>query len=199
MREGKSVIFDLELLSKLADRMLSGNDGEALSGLHAVAGMFREKNISLKDAVLFAAKNSDMWASEKVDNAAKKEPVSVSADKGITHCQPSGVSAIEVFRPGHKESQVFELSGVAAMNLDDLCLHFKDALVAAQLNKSPFKIRLVDIKDEKGQVKETVMQAEYQKAGSAPVQIWRGTRGEAGALAITMRKAAAWVLPEYAG
>ncbi len=194
MREGNNITLDLDLLAKLCDRMASEVEGEALSGLHAVSGMFMDKTTTLKDAVLFAASHMDMWAIKKVTVVQdKKAPV---ADQGIPDCRPDGTASIRLFRPGHKESEVFVISGEPLSAREDICLHLKDALVVALLHKSAFKLKLVDIKDDRGAVIETVLQSEYQKAGSAPVKIWSGNRGEAGVLATTLRKAVAWALPE---
>lgn len=198
MREGNDITLDLALLNKLADRMLSQNEGEALSGLRAVSGMFTEKGVNLKDAVLFAASHMDMWAIKKTTPDLEKK-MAVVADPGIPDCRVEGAHSIRVIRPGHKESEVFTIGGDAAVQIADICQHLKDALVVALLHKSAFKLKLVDVKDGKGQVVETILQAEYQKAGSAPVKIWAGNRGEAGILATTLRKAAAWALPDLAG
>ena len=197
MREGSNATLDLELLAKLAERMGSDVEGEALSGLHAVAGMFMDSGNTLKDAVLFAAGHMDMWAVRKAVPVPEKK--AAGGDQGIPDCRPEGASALRLFRPGHKESEVFVLSGDVVSARDDICLHLKDALVVALLHKCAFRLKLADIKDDKGIVVETVVQAEYQKPGSVPVRIWAGNRGEAGVLATTLRRAVAWALPDLAG
>lgn len=201
MREGGNRTLDLDILRKLADKLSSSAEGERLNGLQAVMQMFAEKGATIQDALVFAGGHMDMWAlgvAAPAVAAAVLSGPSVDA-AGIPDCRPEGVASLRVFRPGGKESEVFAITGVRVADMGDLCLHLKDALVAGLLHKSPFKLKLADIRDGKGQVVETVLQAEYQKDGSAPIRIWSGNRGDAGVLATVLRKAVAWALPDLAG
>ena len=72
----------------------------------------------------------------------------------------------------------------------------KVALVAATLNKSRFKLKLLDVKNGKGEIIETVLQAEYERDGMIPVRIWSNVRGEVAALATVLRRAVANTLPD---
>ena len=87
----------------------------------------------------------------------------------------------------------------AALQADVIASNLKDAVVAAVINKSRFKLKMVDTKDAKGKIVETILQAEYERPGMSPVRIWvLNNRGEVGALAVVLRKAVANSLPELA-
>lgn len=203
MREGGNRTLDLDLLRKLADRLSSDAEGERLSGLQAVMQMFAEKGATIQEALVFAGGHMDMWsvgvAAPVLAAAVLSGGGPAETGAGIPDCRPEGASSLRVFRPGGQESEVFVITGVKVSDMGGLCLHLKDALVAGVLHKTPFKLKLADIRDDKGRVVETALQAEYGKEGSAPIRIWSGNRGDAGVLATVLRKAAAWALPGLAG
>ena len=108
-----------------------------------------------------------------------------------------GSNAVEIVLSG--KTEVCQLPGESAQHADTIATNLKDAVIAAVLNKSKFKLKLFDIKNGKGEITETALQAEYDRAGMVPIRIWvLNNRGEVGALASVLRKAVSTSLPELA-
>ncbi len=114
---------------------------------------------------------------------------------GMPECRP-GVNAVEIVPPGKTSGHIYALPGESAPAAGTIAECLKDALVAAIINKSRFKLKVVDARNGKGEVIETFLQAEYERPGMVPVRIWVNNRGEVGALATVLRKAVAESLPE---
>ena len=88
------------------------------------------------------------------------------------------------------------LPGAAAAETQAIADGVKDVLVAAVINKSRFKLKLVDIKDRYGEVTETVLQGEYDRENMQPVKVWSNVRGEVAALATVLRRAISATVPD---
>jgi len=114
----------------------------------------------------------------------------------LPECRAPRAGALEIVPPGKAQGDIQVLPGASARHAETISSNLKDAIVAAIVNKSRFKLKLSDIKNNGGEVLETILQAEYERADMQPVRIWMNTRGEAGALAVVLRKAVAQSLPE---
>ena len=55
---------------------------------------------------------------------------------------------------------------------------------------------VIDMKNASGEVVETALQAEYERAGMTAVRVWANVRGEVAALATVLRKALSTALPD---
>ena len=127
---------------------------------------------------------------------AAPPPVTTS---GMPNCRAPKPGHIELIPPGKETGPVFALPGASAENAESIAYNLKDALVAAIINKSRFKLKLFDVKNVRGEISETILQAEYERAGMATVRIWAHVRGEAAALATILRKAMADTFPDLYG
>lgn len=119
---------------------------------------------------------------------------------GVPDCRVQQAGAIGIFIAGRPEGAVYPLPGPAAGDAAVIAECLKDALVAAVINKSCFRLKLADTKNNRGEIVETALQAVYERADMTPVRIWvNGNRGDVGALAAALRKALAERVPELNG
>ncbi len=111
-------------------------------------------------------------------------PQCSAAGSDITLATPAGVQ------------EVIALPALAAAHAGMIAESLTDAIVAAVINKSRMKLKLVDNKNSKGEIIETILRAEYDRDGMMPVQVWVNARGEVAALAVVLRKGLANAMPE---
>jgi len=195
--------MDSGMLEKMLKMMTSRNDVDALMGLRSTTVMFAEMGVPLPDAILYAAKNIDLvrkgvapvieQAAVAAPAPAAQVPVTVS---GMPQCRVAMPGKIEIILSGHTKGEIVALPGASASDAENVALHLKDALVAAVINKSRFKLKLFDVVNNRQEIVETILRAEYERPGMTPVPVWAHVRGEAAALATVLRRAIAATMPE---
>ena len=192
--------MDKSAVDKMLKMAVSENDTDALMGLRGLQGGFKSDGIPFTDAVMFAFDNLQLLK----DRAAKTQVVESSAPKsaapvtmsGMPQCRVAKAGNIELIAPNKDSGLLVPLPGAAAEQAEGIALALKDALVAAVINKSRFKLKVFDIKNNRGEIVETALQAEYERAGMAVVRVWVNVKGEVAALANVLRKSIATVFPE---
>jgi hypothetical protein len=196
--------MDKNLLEKFLKLTVSENDSDAVMGLRGAQNLFRDEGACLETALLYAAENADKWAraTEKtIDQAAPAPKATAPAAvniSGVPECRAKA-GAVEIVLSGKAEGDVYLLPGEAANHAEMIAAGLKDAIVAAIINRSRFKLKLLDNKNAKGEIVETVLRAEYERVGMTPVPVWAlANRGEVAAVATLLRKAIATSLPELA-
>ena len=106
---------------------------------------------------------------------------------------------IEVTLPNTSSGNIYKLPGEASADAEAIVHSFKDAIVAAILNKCGLKIKLFDAKDDNGAIVETVLRAEYNRDDMVPINIWSNpSKGEAGSLATVLRQIITAETPDLA-
>jgi hypothetical protein len=192
--------MDKSLLEKFLRLMESPNDPDAVMGLRGLQNLFQSEKASLNEALRYAADHMEQWlAKPAVDKPVEKVAVASAAVNmsGVPDCRVSRSGVLEIVREGNSTGDAYPLPGESARHADAISQCLMDAIVAAVINKSRFKLKLNDVKNSKGDI-ETVLQAEYERPGMSPVPVWTNTRGEVGALATVLRKLVATSLPELA-
>lgn len=194
--------MDKNTLDKMLQMMASENDSDAIMGLRGLQGLLRVEGIDLGKVIAAALSNPAFKAAPAEAPAAtepakeqKVVPAAVSIS-GMPQCYSLKPGTVEIIPPGQDKGEAVILPGVSAAHSDEIALHLKDALVAAAINKSRFKLKLLDVKNGKGEITETILQAEYERAGMAPVKVWANIRGETAALATVLRRAVAASIPD---
>lgn len=191
-----------EEFNGLVSALSSSNDSDALLALHALIGYLKKEGIDLQKAFGLIHQHLDQLKRESVTFDAVVESVATPAARpplsvsGVPQCHVPKQGCIELVVPGSTQGELVMLPGASAENADMIADAIKDALLAAVLNKSRFKLKLLDIKDSRGQVVETALQAEYDRAGMTPIRIWSHARGEVASLAAVLRKAVANSFPD---
>jgi hypothetical protein len=191
--------MDKSLLDKFLRLLKSETDSDAVMGLRGAQNLFKSAGASLEDGLRYAADHLDKWKSSAttIDHKpTQKEPSAASAVAvaGMPGCRMARAGVLELVPVGKDNGDLYPLPGESAKHAEHIAHGLKDAIVAAVINKSRFKLKLNDLKA----TGETALQAEYERAGMTPVQIWVNNRGEVGALATVLRKAVANSLPELA-
>lgn len=190
-----------ELLEKMLKMMASDNDTDAVHGLRGAQGLFKAEGSSLEDALRYAllhvhkirATESTVVDTMAVTVAAARPPVAIS---GMPQCRSVAGGSIEIILPGQTQGNVVQLPGLAAPEAEAIASNLKDALVAAVINKSRFKLKLLDIKNAHGEVVETALQAEYERDGMIPIRVWVNVKGEVATLASVLRRTVANTMPD---
>lgn len=192
--------MDKELLKKFLRLMASKSDPDAVMGLRGAQDLCRSEKVTLEDALQYAFDHVGQW--KKQHSSADHKPVAETAAppavnmSGVPECRLSRPGILEIVPVGNAVGDMYQLPGESAQHAEVIALHLKDAIVAAVVNKSRFKIKLSDVKNQNSEVTETVLRAEYDRAGMTPVMIWANNRGEVGALATVLRKIMSHSLPE---
>lgn len=195
--------IELPHIKQLVNKILTHEGAVVQDAVNELKYEFGREGMSLEAAIAFALSRITEW--HQPTAAATPAPAPAREAKsggGLPECvslTSKGQQSIHVFAKGDKTGEVFALTGVAAGSCDAIADHLKDAMIAAILNASPVKMKLVDVKDSRNEVVETILRAEYDKPGTAPIKIWSGARGDVAMLASIMRKAAAYGLPDLAG
>jgi hypothetical protein len=195
--------MDKDLLEKFLKLIASENDGDAVMGLRGAQSLFQSSGLTLEDGLRHAASTAGQWkksASPVIDHQSAAKPAASSAVNisGVPECRVKQAGVLEIVLSGKTEGDIYPLPGEAAKDADAIAAGMKDAVVAAVINKSRFKLKLNDIKNGRGDIVETILQAEYERAGMIPIRIWANNRGEVGALATVLRKAVVTSMPELA-
>ncbi len=187
-------------IERLIAMMASENDTDAVMGLRGLQGLLRVEGIDFKQAragglaqVQAASVRADAPAPTIEMPAPAKAPAGIVA-AGVPHCTANGGDLTLAIAGGQRE--VISLPALAAQHAGLIADSLTDAIVAAIINKSRMKLKLVDNRNSKGEVIETVLRAEYERDGMMPVQIWTNARGEVAALAAVLRKGLGSAAPD---
>jgi hypothetical protein len=190
--------MDSETFSKMLKMANSDSDSDAVMGLRGLQGLFAEDGVTFEAAIRYARENLDAIRAKNpqtIEQAPKKGPGPVSVS-GMPQCRVPKPGCVEIIAPGATEGAIVPMQGAAAESAEAIAFGLKDALVAAVINKSRFKLKVVDVKNGRGEVVETLLQAEYDREGMSPVRVWSNLRGEVAALATVLRKGVAASLPD---
>lgn len=197
--------MDKNELGKLLKMVDSQNDTDALLALRAVQGMFKGEGVSLFDALTHAAdhiadiKQTASAPPDAAGGAAATGPAPVQVS-GMPQCRTPRHGYIEIIAPGKREGLVAQLSPGAVDDADVIALNLKDALVAAVINKSRFKIKINDIKNPRGEITSSQLLAVYDREGMATVLLWENAvKGDVAGLATVLRQAMSGGMPELYG
>lgn len=191
-------------LEKMLKMTEQDSETDAIMGLRGIQGGFKAEGLTLAEAILFAFDNVAVMKQRRpapvIDQkaAAPVAPPPVTTS-GMPNCKMPKPGHVELLAPGKTSGLVVALPGAAADHAESIAFNLKDALVAAIINKSRFKLKLVDDKNVRGEIIETFLQAEYERAGMAVVRIWGNVRGEVAATATVLRKAVADAFPDLYG
>lgn len=191
--------MDNEAFVKMVKLMASDSDSDAVLGLRGLQGLFREEGVDFAEVLKYAQGHlSAIKAAnpKTIDQGEQKKgpaPVTLS---GMPQTRVPKPGFVEMIPPGKTEGTIVQMPGAAAEAAENIAFNLKDALVASVLNKSRFKLKVVDIKNGRGDVIETVLQSEYEREGMAPVRIWSNLKGEVAALATVLRQAVKAAFPE---
>ena len=191
--------MDKNSLEQMLKMAASDNDSDALMGLRGLQGAFRHEGADFAEAIRFAADNLEVLikSSPVIEQAAPEKaaplPVTIS---GMPQCQMTRPGVIEIIKPGETQGLAVALTGAAVQDAENIASNLKDALVAATINKSRFKLKVVEIKNARGETVETELQAVYERADMVAVRVWVNVRGEVATLANVLRKAVANAVPE---
>lgn len=194
--------MDRQQVEKLLGMMASDSDSDAVMALRSLQGLLKSEGVDMGRIFDLALANLDTLKKQSltIESAltpAKKAnaPVEIS---GMPQCRSPQPGSIELIAPGHSKGEIVHLAGEAAAHADMIAEGLKDALLAAVINKSRFKLKLFDVKNVKGETVETALQAEYEREGMAPIRVWANVRGEVATVAAVLRKAVANTFPELA-
>lgn len=193
--------MDKPALEKMLKMTEMDSETDAIMGLRGIQGGFKAEGTTLAQAIMFAFENIEVLKQRKVAQVIEQKPAAPAAPpvvttSGMPNCRLSKPGHIELIPPGQTNGLIVPMPGAGADAAEEIALHMKDALVASIINKSRFKIKLVDVKNVRGEVTETVMQAEYEREGMQAVRIWANVRGEAAAVATVLRKVTAQAFPD---
>lgn len=190
--------MDKDTIQKLLNMMSSGNDTDAIMGLRGLQGYLQEEGVEFKAALqmmvdhLHTIKKAPVVEAEVITAQEAPKPVALG---GMPECTSrQGVLYIGV--PGRAQLEQVELPGASAAEGQMIAENLKDAMVAAVINRSKMKLKLLDVKNGKGEIVETALQAEYDREGMMPIRVWVNVRGEVASLAAVLRKAIANAAPE---
>ncbi|HCS22204.1 MAG TPA: hypothetical protein PLW48_04240 [Alphaproteobacteria bacterium] len=190
--------MDKNGFEKLVAMMASDNDSDAVMGLRGFQAWLREENVPFAKAAQSVFDNlASLRAPINADSltAAPQERGAVKVS-GMPQCVAVLPGIIMIIPPGQTEGEKITLPGAAAAQTKEIADGVKDVLVAAVINKSRFKLKLVDIKDKYGEVVETVLQGEFDRDNMQPVKVWANVKGETAALATVLRRAVAAAVPD---
>ena len=192
--------MDNEVYIKMVKMTVSENDTDAILGLRGLQGMWSDEGVDFAGLMKYALNHlAEIKAQHPRASApeAKKGPAPVTLS-GMPQTRVPKPGCLELIPPGKTEGTILQMQGAAVENADVISISMKDALVAAVLNKSRFKLKVVDIKNGRGDVIESVLQAEYEREGMAPVRVWSNVKGEVATLATVLRQALKTAFPELA-
>lgn len=195
--------MDQATLDNLLRMMSSENDSDAVMGLRGMQGLLRVKGIDMGRALTYIIQHKEVLAEaapadeDKAVVTAAKAPLPAVEISGMPQCHSPRAGHIEIIVPGKTSGEIVALPASASAAGVHIAMGLKDALVAAAINKSRFKLKLNDNKNERGDVIETQLRAEYEREGMVPVTVWAGLpRGEVATLATVLRRAVAAAMPE---
>lgn len=193
--------MDKDGFQSLVKMMTSENDIDAVMGLRGFQALLREENVSFDKALGHVFDNlSSLRAPVTTESLTGAEAAPVERGEvkvsGMPQCAVVTPGVIMIVPPGATSGEMITLPGAAVADTQAIADGVKDVLVAAVINKSRFKLKLVDIKDRYGDVTETVLQGEYDRENMQPVKVWSNIKGETAALATVLRRAVSAAVPD---
>lgn len=199
--------MDRDMTERLIAMMSSENDTDAVMGLRGLQGLLRAEGVDFAQAMTAMVGHAAAMKAAPSSITAPPAPavsttvapaappsVPAAAAGGLPQCSAAGSDITLATPAGARE--VIALPAEAAAHAPTIAESLTDAIVAAVINKSRMKLKLVDNKNSKGEVVETILRAEYDRDGMMPVQVWVNARGEVAALAAVLRKGLANAMPE---
>jgi hypothetical protein len=194
------------VFEKMMRMLASDNDADAVLGLRGIQALLAERGTNLATVLTYAlervgdlpaeGQTVDAQASAFMMPAASVQPP--LAVSGMPQCRVARTGLLEIRVPGDTRAHQVELTGEAAADAQNVADGLKDAMVAAVINKSRFKLKLYDIQNARGDVVEVTLRAEYDREGMTPLRIWsHAIKGEVAALAAVLRKAVANAAPDF--
>jgi hypothetical protein len=189
--------MDKDAFAKMLKMTASDSDSDAVMGLRGLQGLFSGEGTTFEAALKFAGDRiEELRAAAPVTvDQGKKGPGPVTVS-GMPQCRVPKAGCVEIIPPGQTAGAIVQMQGAAADAAESIAFNLKDALVAAVINKSRFKLKVVDVKNGRGDVVETLLRAEYEREGMTPVVVWSNVRGEVAALATIMRKGMQMGIPD---
>lgn len=190
--------MDKSGFDKIVAMMGSENDSDAVMGLRGFQALLRDEGVPFAAAMdhvfgNLAALRAPLDAGKLTEKPETRGEVKVS---GMPQCVVVESGVIMIIPPGAIAGEKIPLPGAAAEQSQEIADGVKDVLVAAVINKSRFKLKLVDVKDRFGDVTETILQGEYDRDNMQPVKVWSNVKGETAALASVLRRAVSSALPD---
>ncbi len=192
--------MDKNVLKQYTDYMESNIDSDALMGLRGVQSFLKEFDLTIEQVLLYVADNyqniktlEQPVVEEAVSVVPSKNNVRVAGDIPDFKSHSNGV--IQVIFPDGSGSGC-TLPVCALNDVGDIAVAMKDAVVAAIINKAHIKIKLFDVKNDEGKVVETILRTEYDREGMQPIDLWHGTKGDAGIVASVLRTFVKEAVPE---
>ncbi|MBI3440496.1 MAG: hypothetical protein HY052_01620 [Proteobacteria bacterium] len=193
--------MDKKLLEKYLKQIGSDSDVDAVMGLRGLYSLFQSTGVSMENALWYAVDHLNQCVRNTDKELEQQSPqqspaASVASMSSLPECRMSRPGMVEIVPSGKTHGDLYPLPGSAARYADTIAAGLKDALVVAVVNKSRFKLKLIDAKGSRDEGAEAILQAEYERPGMTPVRVWAGSRGEVGALAAVLRKAMNNSVPE---
>lgn len=190
-----------DTMQKLIKMMQSENDADAVMGLRGFQALLKGEEVDFAKAMHFLGENLSGLKEKKVatfENMTQEaaKPRAQLQVSGMPQCVISQPGILMIIPPGQDKGEIVQLPTAAAAAGDAVAAGLKDVLVAAAINKSRFKLKVLDIKDKYGDVTETVLQAEYDRDGMSPIKVWSNVKGEVAALATVLRRAVSSSMPD---
>lgn len=190
-----------DTMQKLIKMMQSENDADAVMGLRGFQALLKGEEVDFAKAMHFLGENLNGLKEKKVatfENMTQEaaKPRAQLQVSGMPQCVISQPGILMIIPPGQEKGEIVQLPTAAAAAGDAVAAGLKDVLVAAAINKSRFKLKVLDIKDKYGDVTETVLQAEYDRDGMSPIKVWSNVKGEVAALATVLRRAVSSSMPD---
>ena len=190
-----------DTMQKLIKMMQSENDADAVMGLRGFQALLKGEEVDFAKAMHFLGENLNGLKEKKVatfENMTQEaaKPRAQLQVSGMPQCVISQPGILMIIPPGQEKGEIVQLPTAAAAAGDAVAAGLKDVLVAAAINKSRFKLKVLDIKDKYGDVTESVLQAEYDRDGMSPIKVWSNVKGEVAALATVLRRAVSSSMPD---
>lgn len=192
--------MDNDTLQKLVKMMQAENDADAVMGLRGLQALLKGEEVDFAKAINFLGDNMGSLKEKKAasfENMTQEQtPRTQLQVSGMPQCVIAQPGVLMIIPPGQEQGEAVPLPGAAAVAGDKVAAGLKDVLVAAAINKSRFKLKVLDMKDKHGEVIESILQAEYDRDGMSPIRVWSNVKGEVAALATVLRRAVASSMPD---
>lgn len=190
--------MDKRVLMQYIEYMESSVDSDAIIGLRGAQSFLKEFDLNIEQVLMYVAdhyQNIKTVEQPAVEEKAASPEDNVIASGEIPEFKSNAGGIIRVvFSNGAANNCI--LPACAANDAEHIALAMKDAVVAAIINKTHIKIKLFDAKGDDGKVVETILRTEYDREDMQPVNLWSGTKGEAGTVASVLRPFIKEALPE---
>lgn len=192
------------MLDRVVHMLASADDTDAVMGLRALQAHIKSEGVDFTVAInaLIAQLpqlKTAVTASPQLHTAMSVPQPAAAASPAATGGFIARNGALELVADDGTPVCTIALPALAADHASVIAASLKDAVVAATINKCRMKIKLLDVKNGRGEVTETQLRAEYDRPGMTPVPIWVNNRGDVAALAAVLRPALAQAVPHLMG